>query len=54
VIKFGNPRDHVLTVHGFADDASSCRDIARLMNIDACQETGGQNCLNPYSCEALN
>ena len=54
IIKFGNPRDHVATVHGFADDGGSCREIADALNVNACRETDGQDCLNPYSCEALN
>jgi hypothetical protein len=54
IIKFGNPRDHVATVHGFTEDGSSCREIAEAMNFNACKETDGQNCLYPYSCDALN
>lgn len=54
VIKFGNPEDHVVTVHGFADDGESCKEIAAALNANACKETGGQQCLNPYSCDALN
>jgi hypothetical protein len=54
IIKFGNPEDHVATVHGFGDDGESCREIADSMNANACKETGGQQCLNPYSCDALN
>ena len=54
VIKFGNPQDHVVTVHGFTDDGGSCREIADALNVNACEETDGQNCLNPYSCDALN
>ena len=52
VMKFGN--DHVITVHGFVDDFKTCQEIATAMNFNACQETGGQNCLNPYSCAPLN
>ena len=54
VIKFGNPQDHVVTVHGFSDDGGSCREIADALNVNACKETDDQNCLNPYSCDALN
>lgn len=52
VMKFGN--DHVVTVHGFADDLGTCQEITAAMNINACKETGGQGCLNPYSCAPLN
>lgn len=54
VIKFGNPDDHVITVHGFMDDAASCEEVAEALNANACKETDGQQCLNPYSCIALN
>lgn len=52
VMKFGN--DHVITVHGFMDDLSACQEIATAMNFNACKETDGQGCLNPYSCTPLN
>ena len=51
---FANPQDHVITVHGFADDGASCREIADALNTNACKETGGEQCLNPCSCDALN
>jgi hypothetical protein len=54
VIKWGNPEDHVVTVHGFMDDLKSCQLIADALNKDACNETGGKNCLNPFSCQPLN
>lgn len=54
VIKFNDPSDHVITVHGFANDAASCREVADALNLNACKETGGEHCLNPYSCIALN
>ena len=54
IIKFGNPDDHVVTVHGFSDDAGSCREIADALNTNACRETAGRDCLSPYSCKALN
>jgi hypothetical protein len=54
VIKFGNPEDHVLTVHGFGDDGAACYEIADALNANACKETHGEPCLNPYSCDALN
>lgn len=54
VIKFGNPDDHVITVHGFMDDAASCKEVVEALNTNACKETDGQQCLNPYSCIALN
>jgi hypothetical protein len=54
IIKFGNPDDHVITVHGFMDDAASCEEVVEALNANACQETDGKQCLNPYSCIALN
>ena len=54
IIKFRDPSDHVITVHGFADDAGSCKEVADALNFNACKETGGEQCLNPYSCVALN
>ena len=54
IIKFGNPDDHVITVHGFMDDAASCAEVVEALNTNACKETNGQQCLNPYSCVALN
>lgn len=54
IIKFGNPDDHVITVHGFMDDAASCEEVVAALNTNACKETNGQQCLNPYSCIALN
>lgn len=54
IVKFNDPADHVITVHGFADDAASCREVADALNANACKETGGERCLNPYSCIALN
>ena len=54
LIKFNDPSDHVMTVHGFADDAASCDEVASALNLNACKETGGEQCLNPYSCIALN
>lgn len=52
VFKWGD--DHVITVHGFADDMSSCYEVATALNVNACKETGGVGCLNPYSCKPLN
>jgi hypothetical protein len=52
VMKFGN--DHVITVHGFMDDLATCQEVVIAMNFNACKETGGQGCLNPYSCTPLN
>lgn len=52
VMKFGN--DHVITVHGFMDDLATCQEVTIAMNINACKQTGGQGCLNPYSCAPLN
>ena len=52
VMKFGN--DHVITVHGFMDDLATCHEVVTAMNFNACKETGGQGCLNPYSCTPLN
>ena len=54
IIKFGNPDDYVITVHGFMDDAASCKEVVEALNTNACKETDGQQCLNPYSCIALN
>lgn len=54
IIKFGNPDDHVITVHGFMDDAASCKEVVKALNTNACKETDGQQCLDPYSCIALN
>lgn len=54
VIKWNNPADHAVTVHGFMDDLKSCLIIADALNKDACSETNGQNCLKPFSCQPLN
>ena len=54
IIKLGNPDDHVITVHGFMDDSASCKEVVEALNTNACKETDGQQCLNPYSCIALN
>ena len=54
VIKWNNSEDHVITVHGFIDDLKSCLIVAEAMNKDACKETGGKDCLNPFSCQPLN
>lgn len=54
IIKWNDSKDHVITVHGFADDSKSCIEVADALNLNACKETGGQNCLNPYSCIPLN
>lgn len=52
IMKFGN--DHVITVHGFMDDLATCQEIVTAINLNACKETDGQGCLNPYSCTPLN
>jgi|GEM_PF-633063 len=54
VIKWGHQDDHVATVHGFMDDMKSCLIFADVLNKDACNETGGKDCLNPFSCQPLN
>jgi hypothetical protein len=54
IIKFHNPSDHVITVHGFADDAASCQEVADALNRNACGEAIRSSCMNPYSCVALN
>ena len=54
IIKWGNPDDHVITVHGFSDDQASCKEVADALNFNACKELDGQNCLDPYSCIRLN
>jgi hypothetical protein len=54
VIKFQNVEDHVATIHGFANDGEACEKVASALNTDACAETDGQSCLNPFSCHALN
>ncbi|MEJ1095859.1 MULTISPECIES: hypothetical protein [unclassified Pseudoxanthomonas] len=46
--------NHVITVHGFMDDAVSCKEVTEALNANACKDTDGQQCLNPYSCVALN
>lgn len=45
VIKWNDPEDHVITIHGFMDDMKSCLIVAEAMNADACKETGGRDCL---------
>lgn len=52
LMKWGD--DHVATFHGFADDLDACLKTAAMFNHDACKETGGSGCLNPFSCKALN
>lgn len=52
LMKWGD--DHVATFHGFADDLDACLKTAAMFNRDACKETGGQGCLNPFTCKALN
>lgn len=52
VMKFGT--DHVISVHGFADDLAVCQQVARALNTDACKELGGRGCLDPFSCRPLN
>jgi hypothetical protein len=54
LIKWKDPEDHVATIHGFMDDLKACQIFADAMNKDACNETGGQNCLHPFSCQPLN
>jgi hypothetical protein len=54
VVKWNDPEDHVITIHGFVDDLKSCLIVAEAMNRDACSETFGENCLNPFSCQPLN
>ncbi len=54
IVKWNNPTDHVATVHGFMDDMKSCQIMADALNKDACAETGGKGCLNPFSCQPLN
>lgn len=54
VIKWNDPKDHVATVHGFMDDMKACKIFADALNRDACNESGGRNCLNPFSCQPLN
>lgn len=45
VIKWNNPEDHVITIHGFVDDLKSCLIVAEAMNKDACKVTGGARLL---------
>lgn len=53
IIKPGD--DHVITIHGFVDDAAVCHQLARALNEDACKELpSGSTCLNPFTCERLN
>ena len=54
IIKFKNPNDHVVSVHGFADDESSCKEIVDALNTNACKDSGGLQCVKPYSCIPLN
>ncbi len=54
IIKWNNPEDHVVTVHGFMDDLKACITISDAFNEDACKETDGEGCLNPFSCQPLN
>ena len=54
IVKWNDPEDHVATVHGFMDDMRNCITMADALNKDACAETGGQSCLNPFSCQRLN
>jgi hypothetical protein len=54
IVKFNNPENHVITVHGFVDDYAECKKISDHLNVDACKELDGKNCLNPYSCIPLN
>ena len=49
-----NGSDHVATVHGFVDDLATCQEIIDAMNANACAETDGNGCLNPFSCQPLN
>ena len=50
LIKWDDPSDHVATAHGFSDDGEGCWLMAEGLNQNACAETGGQNCRNPFSC----
>lgn len=52
LMKWGD--DHVATYHGFANDQAECMKAAETLNREACRETGGAGCLNPFSCKALN
>jgi len=55
VIKNGIiPDDHVMTVHGFADDLDACLKVAKALNEEACKETGGYNCTDIFTCRPLN
>ena len=55
VIKWKDPENHVMTVHGFSDDLSSCLIVVKALNVDACKEiTDGSACLDPFSCLPLN
>jgi hypothetical protein len=50
LIKWNDPDDHVATAHGFADDGEGCWLMAEGLNRNACAETDGRNCRNPFSC----
>lgn len=54
IVKWNDPKHHVISVHGFVDDYDVCRKISDHLNVDACKELDGKNCLNPYSCIPLN
>lgn len=53
IVKWGDPSDHVATAHGFGNDSEGCQIMADGLNRDACAETGGTNCRNPFSCIPL-
>ena len=54
IIKWNDPKDHVISIHGFVDDLKSCIEVQDALNASACKETGGETCMNPYSCIPLN
>ena len=54
IVKFGDPENHVVTVHGFTDDLGECLIIAKALNKQACEEGGGPDCGKVFSCQPLN
>jgi hypothetical protein len=54
IVKWRDRDDVVAGVFGFANDAEACADLANFLNMQACSETDGQNCINPFSCQRMN
>lgn len=55
IVKFHEPENMIGVIYGNYDsDADVCEYVASALNVQACEETGGEGCLNPYSCVPLN